>query len=53
MKKVFYLVVLFAVSTVNAQGFGGAISSYLDSNRAEMGLQQQDIMPEMLVFQDV
>lgn len=44
MKKVFYLVVLFAVSTVNAQDFGGVISSYLDMNRAEMGLQQQDIM---------
>ena len=42
MKNLIYFI-LFSVSLVNAQDFEGVISAYLDTNRTEMGLQQQDI----------
>ncbi|MBZ0326184.1 MAG: T9SS-dependent M36 family metallopeptidase [Altibacter sp.] len=43
MKKVLYLFVFFAISWGQAQDFSGAIGSYLNVNRAELGLQPQDI----------
>lgn len=43
MKKVLYLFVFFAISWGQAQDFSGAIDSYLNVNRAELGLQPQDI----------
>lgn len=43
MKKLFYII-LFFVSIVSAQDFKGTVSSYLNTNRVEIGLQQQDIV---------
>ncbi|NND89158.1 MAG: peptidase, partial [Flavobacteriaceae bacterium] len=43
MKKILYLFVFFAVCMAQAQDFNGVISSYLSSNRAQLGLEAQDI----------
>jgi len=43
MKKILYLLVFFAVCVAQAQDFNGVISNYLDNNRAELGLELQDI----------
>ncbi|PKA83162.1 putative secreted protein (Por secretion system target) [Ulvibacter sp. MAR_2010_11] len=42
MKKILYLFAFLAVSIAGAQDFTGVISSYLNSNRAQLGLQPQD-----------
>jgi hypothetical protein len=43
MKKVLYLLTFFAVSFASAQDFSGVISSYLNSNHTQLGLQSQDV----------
>ena len=43
MKKVLYLLAFITVSFANAQDFSGAIDSYLDDHRTELGLQPQDV----------
>jgi hypothetical protein len=43
MKKVLYLLTFFAVSFASAQDFSGVISSYLNSNHSQLGLQSQDV----------
>jgi hypothetical protein len=43
MKKVLYLLTFFAVSFASAQDFSGVISSYLNSNQTQLGLQPQDV----------
>ncbi|GHC42868.1 T9SS-dependent M36 family metallopeptidase [Ulvibacter litoralis] len=43
MKKALFLLAFITVSVVSAQDYSSVISSYLSSNRAELGLQPQDI----------
>ncbi|RMA66253.1 T9SS-dependent M36 family metallopeptidase [Ulvibacter antarcticus] len=43
MKKVLYLLAFITVGFASAQDFSGVISSYLNSNSAELGLQSQDV----------
>ncbi|NND62559.1 MAG: T9SS type A sorting domain-containing protein [Flavobacteriaceae bacterium] len=43
MKKLLYLFAFLAVSTAGAQDFTQAISTYLNSNKAQMGLTSSDV----------
>ncbi len=42
MKKLLYLVMFIAVGFAYGQDYTGAINSYLNSNKTELGLQSQD-----------
>ena len=43
MKKLLYLLAFITVGFASAQDFTGVISSYLENNRTQFGLQPQDI----------
>lgn len=43
MKKVLYLLIIFAVNVSFAQDYSSVIKSYLQENRTDYSLQQQDI----------
>lgn len=43
MKKILYLLIIFAVNVSFAQDYSSVIKSYLQQNRAQYSLQQQDI----------
>ncbi|AFL80535.1 fungalysin family metallopeptidase (M36) [Aequorivita sublithincola DSM 14238] len=43
MKKVLYLLIIFAVNVSFAQDYSSVIKSYLQQNRTQYSLQQQDI----------
>lgn len=43
MKKVLYLIIFFAVNTSFAQDYSNLIKTYLQQNRSQYSLQQQDI----------
>ncbi|SRX72327.1 T9SS-dependent M36 family metallopeptidase [Aequorivita antarctica] len=43
MKKILYLIIIFAVNVSFAQDYSSVIKSYLQQNRAQYSLQQQDI----------
>jgi extracellular elastinolytic metalloproteinase len=48
MKKLFYLVVFMVAGSVSGQDFTNPINTYLNTNRAEIGLQSQDFQ-EILI----
>lgn len=43
MKKVLYLIIFFAVNTSFAQDYSNLVKTYLQQNRSQYSLQQQDI----------
>ena len=43
MKKLLYVLALFAVTFATAQDFSETVGSYLNNNRSELGLQSQDV----------
>ena len=43
MKKVLYLIIILAVNISFAQDYSGVIKTYLQQNRSEFSLNQQDI----------
>ena len=43
MKKLLYVLALFAVTFATAQNFSETVGSYLNNNRSELGLQSQDV----------
>ncbi len=43
MKKVLYLLIIFAVNVSFAQDYSSVVKSYLQQNRSQYSLQQQDI----------
>ncbi|WP_347373802.1 T9SS-dependent M36 family metallopeptidase [Aequorivita sp. Q41] len=43
MKKIFYLLIFFAVNTAFAQDYSNVIKSYLQQNKSQFSLQQQDV----------
>ena len=43
MKKVLYLIIFFAVNVSFAQDYSNLVKTYLQQNRSEFSLQQQDI----------
>lgn len=44
MKKLLYVLALFAVTFATAQDFSETVGSYLNDNRSELGLQSQDVV---------
>jgi len=43
MKKLLYFVMFIAVGFAYGQDFSGSVNNYLNSNRAQLGLQSQDV----------
>lgn len=51
MKKVLYLIIIFAVNLSFAQDYSGVIKTYLQQNRTQYSLQQQDVSDISVVSQ--
>ncbi|CAM3251099.1 T9SS-dependent M36 family metallopeptidase [Aequorivita lipolytica] len=51
MKKVLYLIVIFAVNISFAQDYSSVIKSYLQQNRSQYSLEQQDVSDISIVSQ--
>jgi len=51
MKKIIYLFIIFTVNLSFAQDFSGVIKNYLQQNRTQYSLQQQDISDISVVSQ--
>eukprot|EP00389_Voromonas_pontica_P004622 GDKH01006873.1.p1 GENE.GDKH01006873.1~~GDKH01006873.1.p1 ORF type:complete len:166 (-),score=4.45 GDKH01006873.1:182-679(-) len=43
MRKIFYLLIFFAVNTAFAQDYSNVIKAYLQQNKSQFSLQQQDV----------
>ncbi|MFT5648502.1 MAG: extracellular elastinolytic metalloproteinase, partial [Aureispira sp.] len=43
MKKLLYVLAFFTVTIATAQDFSESVSTYLNNNRSELGLQSQDV----------
>ncbi len=51
MKKILYLIIIFTVNLSFAQDYSGVIKTYLEQNRSQYSLQQQDVSDISVVSQ--